>query len=71
MFDALTVSEWDQLCSKLESALYWLNFSGLAADEIADLHGDLMLTWQARIVASEWGGYVDMARIPTGTGWPA
>jgi hypothetical protein len=29
-----------------------------------------MLTWQARLAAGEWSGH-DLARVPTGTGWPA
>jgi hypothetical protein len=68
MFDRLTVHEWDRLCSKLESAL--LRSSSAVAEEIAAIHGDLMLTWQARLTAGEWTGH-DLARVPTGTGWPA
>jgi hypothetical protein len=71
VFDLLTVHEWDKLCSKLESALMHPAARLGVAEDIAALHGELMLTWQARLVAEEWHGNIDGIRIPTGTGWPA
>jgi hypothetical protein len=70
MFELLTVHEWDKLCSKLESALLHPAARLGVAEDIAAIHGELMLTWQARLAAGEWPGH-DLARVPTGTGWPA
>jgi hypothetical protein len=70
MFDKLTITEWDALCSKLERAmrttqalvefikLPWVGAPYRVLDDLYAVHGDLMLGWQARAVSS-------------GTGWPA
>jgi hypothetical protein len=61
MFDRLTVSEWDTLCTKMEHA---------TGPDSIDIHGDLMLGWQGAVYAGEWRGWPDLLAAPFAVGCP-
>ena len=65
LFDALTVTEWDTLTSKIERAIgpQHAPFHAMLTYELIELHGDLVTGWQARLVAGEWAGVPDLRAV--------